>query len=55
MFLLFLFKKSSFNFIVIFPPTTSTKKKEKKKKSKELTIQSFFMSSEALPGPSSTQ
>jgi hypothetical protein len=41
--------------MVIFPPMTSIKKTEKKKKSKQLMLQSFLMSSEPQPGPSSAR
>jgi hypothetical protein len=39
-----------FELIVIFPPVTSIKKTEKKRKSKQLTLNSFLMSSEPQPG-----
>ena len=51
----FLFECSSFKLTVIFLPMTSIKKTEKKKNSKQLTLHSFLMSSEPLPGPSSTK
>jgi len=35
---------------MILPPMMSIKKTEKKKKSKQLTLHSFLMSSEPLPG-----
>jgi len=41
--------------IVIFPPMTSIKKTEKKTKPKQLMLHSLLMSSEPLPGPSSTK
>ena len=54
-FLLFLLECSSFKLTVILPSMKSSEKTKKEQKSKQLTLNSFLISFEPRPGPSSTK